>query len=219
MKHLRNASLAFCILLLAACDVSTPSQVSVRQLQLKEAVKTQTLDAWRVDPNHVNIIADAYLRNGRGPLSLTLSHLPSEASSIRQQGAIYKRVFEKQGVRSMKIDYVSMDSPDNAGKAVVAYRALTAQPPEGCGRIPGHQGSENLQAMEQYTVGCETQAAMARQIAHPADLLGKAGTPDEDSKRLGTMVDPYRAGVRNPKMEGMNASEISDDQSGGGGGG
>lgn len=219
MKHLRNASLALYVLLLAACDVSTPSQVSVRQLQLKEEIKTQTLDAWHPDPGMINIISDAYIRNGRGPISLTLSHLPSDASAIRQQGAIYKRFFEKHGVNNLKIDYVAMDSPDNAGKAVVAYRALAAHPPEGCGRIPGHQGSDNLQTMEQYTVGCETQAAFARQIARPADLMGNAGTPDEDSKRLGTMADPYRSGVRNPKMEGMNASEISDSQSGGGGGG
>jgi pilus biogenesis lipoprotein CpaD len=205
-----------CSAFLMGCDVSTPSQLNVRHIQLREAVKTETLDALHLDTSRVNIIADAYVRNGRGPLSLTLSSLAGsaqQASDARKQGARYKEAFASYGVPDLKISYVTIEDPAYAGLAVVAYKSLVASPPKECGRIPGYQGSDTLQNMDQYDIGCETQSVMSRMIADPSDLMGKAGTPNEDSRRQGAAVEKYKSGKPNDKLNGLSASTI-----GGGGG-
>ncbi len=199
------------VLLLTACDMSLPSQVNVRQIQVKETMRAEKLDAFHMDPARVNIIADHYLRNGRGPMRMTMAYQagePLKEIEMQKQARLYQKAFEQKGVSNIVVDYVPMADAAYVGTAVVSYPALTALPPKDCGRLTGYQGVGNLDDMKQYKVGCDTQAAMSRMIARPADLMGTAGTPDGDSRRQGGVVEKYKTGEPNERIDGINASDI-----------
>lgn len=220
MKTRHAAIVLLSTLMLGACDVSTPSQLSVRQVQLKEEVKTTTFDARSLDSDAINGIASDYSRNGRGKVSLTLSYDASGAGAqmrAKKQATHWLNAFRQNGVNDMEVDYVAMTDSAYAGQAIVSYTALVASPPKDCGRIPGYQGAETLAGAEGYGIGCETAAMLSKMVADPSDLMGKAGTPDDDSRRQGAVVENYKLGKQNQKLQGMNASAIG--SSGGGGGG
>lgn len=196
---------------LTACDVSTPSQISLRQIQLREGVKTETLDARSVDLGKADMIADAYGRGGQGSATLTVSY-PAGTTGARlaaeRQGAAWREALRARGMKVDAPAVVEVQDAGRAGMAILSWRSLLAAPPQGCTRIPGHQGSETINEIETYSIGCETQSAVSRMVANPQDLMGRAGLPDGDAKREGTMVDKHRAGTPNGKLNGLSASTV-----------
>ena len=80
MKTSLTTVLVFSALLLAGCEMSTPSQVEVRQIELRNSVKTEKLDAARPDATRAATLGASYLRNGSGPASLVVSYLGDSAT-------------------------------------------------------------------------------------------------------------------------------------------
>lgn len=209
-RSLKAAALVS-ILLLAGCDMATPSQISVRQIELRNSVKTETLDALRADPARAEVIAESYRRNGRGPLSMTASYRADDqrdSAAVRKGGAAWRGLLLKNGIPAVNVDYVAVSDPAFADRAVLSWAATVASAPKDCGRIPGYQGAEDMSYAEKYSFGCETDAMIARQLSNPDDLRGRAGAPGNDAKRDGTLVDKYRSGTPNPKLQGINASSV-----------
>lgn len=199
------------VLVLSACDASFPSQVQTGKVRLKEQIVTKMLDSSSVDPAYVNVLADHIKLNGKGAVTLTVSWLSGDVSRVRvaeRQGAAYKKAFKKRGVSDIHVVTVPVADKRYVNKIVVAYQALGALPADGCSRITGHQGAENLEAMEQYKFGCETQISVSKMIVDPSDLMGKAGTQDNYSSRAGSSVGAYKAGIPNAPMQGFQASSV-----------
>lgn len=200
-------------MLLSACDVTTPSQVKTGEIRIMERMKTATLDARRVDANRVDMIADDYKMNGRGDFSVVVSYLQNDAGAKRAvsgQGIALRNAFAAKGISDLNIDYVPVTDTALAGQAVVSYQATVAEPPENCGQVMGYQGADVLRNMDAYELGCGTQSALSKMIVQPEDLLGTSGTPDGDSRRHGALVERYKSGTPNEKLEGMNASEVGE---------
>ncbi|MFH1158896.1 MAG: CpaD family pilus assembly lipoprotein [Pseudomonadota bacterium] len=214
MRAYRLVSLAGILgaaLVLSACDASLPSQVQTGKVRLREQIVTEVLDSSRVDPARVNVLADHVKRNGRGAVTLTVSWLSGDARRAHvaeRQGDAYKKAFEKRGVSGVHVATVPVADERYVNKVVVAYQALVALPSGDCGRITGYQGADNLEAIDQYKFGCETQMAVSRMIVDPSDLMGKAGAQDNDSRRAGASVEAYKAGTPNTPMQGFQASSI-----------
>ena len=210
--------LAFCLMALGACDVSTPSQIGIGQIRLQESVRTEVVDVHAVDLARVNILSDDYQRNGEGGMRLIVSYLNNGRDALvtaQKQGEAYRKAFAHRGVSSLDISYVATSVQEEAGVGLVSYTVLAALPPEKCKiPIPGSQGSETVDNAMAYEIGCENQAALSRMISQPRDLEGRGGTPDGDSRRQSEVVEKYRSGEPNEKIEGFNASEIA---AGGGG--
>jgi pilus biogenesis lipoprotein CpaD len=195
---------------LSACSPTTASQVEIGKMRVKEKMVTETLDMRHMDAAKVAILASDIVKNGRSDVSLTVPYLPGAAgAAARARGAEYKHAFTAQGVKNISVAFIPVSDRQYADNAVIAYVGIKAYAAEGCNRIPGYQGGATMDDMEGYSIGCETQAAMAKMIADPSDLLGKAGTPDGDSRRSGTIIEPYRAGTPNQPLKGMQASNIS----------
>ena len=199
--------------------MTTPSLVSVSDIRINETMATATLDAEQVDTTQVNIVADSYLRRGRGQLTMTMPYVAGnrqkEADRKKRAGQ-FAEAFRQYGVTGLTVDYVEVDTPEQARYAVISYPALEALPPEGCGRLPGYQGAETLKDIDNYRIGCEMKAAMSAQISNPSDLMGTAGTPNGYSSREGVVVNGYMTGTPNEPIEGYSASAVGG--MGGGGG-
>jgi pilus biogenesis lipoprotein CpaD len=211
-RSLKTAVAVSALLLLAGCDMATPSQVSVRPIEIRKTVKTETVDALRTDMSRAQVISDSYARNSGGPMSITVSVLKGnakQAAAAKKGAAAWRALFLKDGVPDVTVDAVAVEDPAYAGQAVVAWPAKVASAPKECGRLPGYQGAEPLSYTEKYAFGCETESALAHQIANPSDLMGRGGVPGDDAKRQGTLVDKYRSGTPNPKLNGVSASGTS----------
>ncbi len=193
---------------LSACDVSTPSQIQTGKIRVKEQMVTEALDAGHIDQARVSVISRDILRNGKGEVSLTVPYLSGGEYSAREISTSYQEAFQTQGVRHVSVALVPVTERQYADKAVLAYRAMTAIPASDCTRIPGYQGTDNIEELDRYRIGCETQAATARMVVDPTDMLGKAGTQDRDSRRSGAIIEPYSSGVPNQPLKGMQASKV-----------
>lgn len=219
MKKVSAVIAVSCALMLAACDVSTPSDVGVGRIRLDETVRTEVLDAAAVDPARVNIIADDFQRNGQGLLRAVISYdaaSPLNAISAEKQGKMMKKSFAHRGVSDLDISYVAVTDNADAGKAVLSYSVVTALPPGECTvPMPGSAGTEKLENALDYKIGCETKVAISKMIAEPRDLEGRTGTPDGDSRRQGAVSEKYRSGKPNEPIKGLSSSEVSKKASGG----
>src|SRR3990172_2901692 len=196
-------------LFLSACDVSTPSRFTTGKIRVKEQMVTEVLDAGRIDPARVNVIADGFVRNARGGMTLAVSYPSGDSArkdSARKQGDAYKKSFEQRGASNISVVTVPVAHQQYTGRVLVTYKALAAVAAKDCNPLPGHKGADNMEAVDQYKFGCETQTAMGRMVADPSDLLGKAGTQKNDSRRSGATVESYKAGTPNQSMQGLQAS-------------
>jgi type IV pilus biogenesis protein CpaD/CtpE len=211
MQHVRLL-LILLTLPLAACEMSTPSALGVRDIELRQVPRVETVDLLRPDAGRASVLAASYARSGSGPVTVT-APVADKAGA-----AAWKKLLLKNGVPKVDIALAAPGSPQ--GQGAISWLALTASAPEECNvRIPGHQGAEDLNYSDKYVVGCETKAALARQIANPADLMGRSGTLPEDSKRAATLTDDNRNGVPNDPIGGSNASDVGSKAGSGGGGG
>lgn len=218
-KILRTSVAVFAVLLVAGCDVSTPSQMNLTQIELHRTVKTSTVDVLKPTVGQAEILAKSYKNNGSGAVTITAAYKAGSGAderAVRQASAIWRQHLLNNGVRSVEIAAVPVSDPAHQDKAVISWTATVAKAPSGCAlRIPGYKGADNIQYAREYHVGCETQSSMARQISNPNDLLGRAGTPADDGKRGGQTVDDYRNGVPNEPMVGAGASAIGSAAGGG----
>jgi type IV pilus biogenesis protein CpaD/CtpE len=199
-------------LALSACDVTTPSQVTTQKIRIKDHIVTQTLDAGRIDPARLNVIADDFTRKAsNGKMTLTVSYLSGDVRRegvARSQGNAYKKAFEQRGVSGVSVATVPIADKQYAGKVVVMYKAQSALAPKDCKNITGYQGADDMDAADQYQFGCNTKTAVSRMIADPSDLMGKGGTQNDDSRRSGAVVETYKSGKPNQPMKGFQASQV-----------
>ena len=200
--------------------MSTPSQIKTSQIRVRDTMKTALLPVSGVDGTRVNILADDYQRNGTRRLRLVVPFLKKNSASrvaAARVGGLYKIAFAKRGIKDMEVNYTETTSKDDAMNAVLSYTATIAEAPSNCQRIAGSSGTEDLEAGEQYSMGCELKTAMSKMISHPDDLMGVPGTPDDFSNRQGPMMHNYINGISNPALAGLNASTVGSTSVSGGG--
>lgn len=210
---MRILGIALCCsaLLLAACDVTTPSQVRTGQIRVTERVKTTSLEARHVDTAVVRAAAEDWRQNGKGNVMLVAAYLsgnPMNEMAVKKVGAAYKQAFAENGVGAVQVDYVPVTDPAQTEYVILSYTATMALPPTECRRMTGYKGADSLQDVEGYKFGCETKSALSRMIANPDDLLGREGAAEDDARRQGGVVEKYKTGEPNDKLDGINASSV-----------
>ena len=207
MKASAVASIALSVLLLSACDMSTPSKVHTGEIQVRDVMKTVTIDPTIINPDSVDIILSDYRQNGEGPMRLVVPYAPGNPlnkAAAQAQGERYKHTFQGRGVKDFRVSYTATVNPEAMG--VLSYEALAAEPPRNCHHMPGFNGGDRVDDAEGRNYGCEMQTAISQMMARPADLLGQDGLPEDDAKRQGGLVEKYRSGVVNPALVGLKAS-------------
>lgn len=206
------ACLALAVLV-SACNMTTPSQVKTGAMRVEDQMKTVSIDPASFTADQANVIADDYIRNGRGKMAVVVSYIranPAARARAQVQGAKIAQVFNQKGVKDLKVNIVSVNSANHAQQAVVSYTAVTAQAAADCTRMTGYKGADTLDQASAYNFGCETQMAVSKMIVNPEDLMGRAGTPDDESRRTGVIVEKYKSGTPNGPLQGqINASDVS----------
>jgi type IV pilus biogenesis protein CpaD/CtpE len=204
------------LLALAGCqngiDVSTPSQVNVRNLRVVDATQVQALDARAVDKNAAQMAAAKYLRSGTGTPVLLLPYAENDVAdsqAVRARGDAYKNIFAAAGVPNLRLEYAAVTEGQDKSAGVLSYPGLQAKAPEGCRPMPGHDGAVPQHEFNGYPVGCEIQQSLSLMIADPSDLLGKGGSTQGDSRREGVMVEKYKSGMPNERLQGLNSSDVA----------
>jgi len=195
-------------LMVSACDVTTPSDVNVSKLKVKDQIITETIGTNAVDLKRVALISRKVLRNGNGDVTLTIPYTQGGAIRAGDLGTAYKNAFAAQGVTHVTVALVAMADNQDTDHAVVSFRGLVAKQAEDCGRIPGYQGTEDMDNYDGYQYGCETQGDMARMIDDPSDLMGQENAPEANSRRNGAIIEPYTVGTPNQPLKGMSASDV-----------
>ncbi len=196
---------------MSACDMSTPSHLQVNKMVLREKAVAKSLEADHVDMAGVAVIAHDYTNRGKGAMVLNVpyeAHSDAAKKMAQGYGSSYQKAFIKSGVSDVSMVMVPVTDKNDAQKIVITYEALAALPADGCRRLPGHDGPDNMDAVDGYAFGCEMQLQMSKMIANPADLAGRAGVQDNDSRRSGPFTEPYKSGVPNKKIQGYSASGI-----------
>ncbi len=200
------------ICLLAACDMSTPSNMNVSKISVKESFVTKTFDAYNFDEAEANRIAKDYMNNSRGSMTITVSYLADKNDTnkvtARKNAKVFKSNFFKLGVENVSITVVPVTERKHAEKLVVSYKTLVASAPKECSSIIGLDGAETMFNADEYQFGCHTKTAISKMIVDPADLLGKSGSVDAESRRMGVTVERFKSGEANKPIKGFNASDI-----------
>ncbi|TAL27763.1 MAG: hypothetical protein EPN97_16450 [Alphaproteobacteria bacterium] len=211
MRSIKTSSIccfAVCAFLLAACDVTTPSQVHTGEIQVKDVMKTATVDPAHVSSQTVEIISKDYAMNGDGPMRIVIPYQPGsplEKIAAEAEGARYQKAFAAKGVKDFRVSYTATAEPK--AMAVVSYMALAAEPPRNCQHNSAFYGAVAMKDVEgKQDIGCEIKSAQAQMIARPADLMGMPGLPQDDARRQGAVVEKYKAGVQNTELGGLTAS-------------
>jgi type IV pilus biogenesis protein CpaD/CtpE len=204
--------IAICALaLLTACTVTTPSQVKTADIRVIDDFKTVSVRADRVNPTEVSVVSRDYINNGSNGMRLLMPYRtgsrPSETAA-KQNAEDYRRAFEKAGVRDFRVEYVGMDDGEHLANGVISYRALQADAPADCTRMPHYKGGETFRENDDYMLGCENKLILSKMIVRPADLLGRDGTPAGHSRRDGMIIEESMSGKPNEPLDAQGASDV-----------
>ena len=205
------AGLAGAVLLLAGCDMTTPSQVETGHIRLQENMKTVTVHPAAPDAAAVSRIAADFKRNARGKMAMVIPYQagqPAEELQAKRYGGQWRQAMAQAGVREVDVSYVGVNDPQLLTRAVISYPALQALPPEGCRRLTGYQGADSIEDVHDYRIGCEVKTAVSKMIVDPEDLMGRDSDNRSEARRQGAVVDGYLSGTPNEPLEGGRSSEI-----------
>jgi type IV pilus biogenesis protein CpaD/CtpE len=107
------------------------------------------------------------------------------------------------------VDYQVVKDAGQTRRGVLTYMAETAVPPRDCAPMLGYNGTDNRAALEDYKFGCESKTALSRMVVQPSDLMGHAGTAQNESRREGAVTENYKSGKPNePLKNAYTASTV-----------
>lgn len=184
------------VALLAACaPQSTPSMMNTNKVQLQHQVAVQQVPLADINDVTLTLIADDYRRYGHGPLDLTMVFDPKSSGFTAMQARNRVREIEtnlkERGIRTINVRTAAVDQ--GKPSLMVSYESYQAQAPENCHTMPGVDGYQTTRHIGDYRFGCTTESLLARQIARPADLMGRGadGMPS-DGRRAANIVEEWR---------------------------
>ncbi len=191
----RYALLMLIPVMLAGCTMTTPSQIRTGQIQLEQDVATHSYPLKDVSKSQLRSIARDHSARGHGPASVTVSYLKGDHQGLKtaqKEMQSVLSVLKSEGMAGTAVEYIAVDDATLANQVVVSYPALTARAPDHCKRIPGYQGGESLEDIQDYQISCESKAILSRMAARPADLLGNDGKGMGTSRRSSNVVETYQ---------------------------
>jgi len=190
----------------AACTQTTPSMMNTTPLTVMEETMIDQVAYSDLTPATLDAIAAHYNKNGNSAVELTMTYDPSNKSfgkhSAGQALQKMKMGLDKRGVKMVNTDVMAVK--DTNPTVIISYDVVTAQAPADCDETPGLYTNKTGRFVGDYKFGCGVETMFAKQIAHPADLLGNDGLGGENSARRATGVaEPYLAGVPRQPLEGV----------------
>lgn len=210
---MKKTSLIFSVslLVLAACSLDAPSQISENRVQVEHERFVEETPAVTFDQERVSSMAYHYERHGEGPLQLTVTYDPQSKSATAMQASSQAselvKAFRAAGVYDIDAKILPVKD-SGASKVMVAYDGYNALAPEDCEMISGYEDRILDLKDDDYQLGCSVDTLLARQIARPKDLKGQPSDgATSDGRRGSNIVNIYRSGEPSAELNGETASE------------
>lgn len=182
--------------LLAACaPQNTPSMMNVNKVQLQHQVAVQQIPLADINDVTLTLITDDYHRYGSGPLDLAMVFDPASKNFTAMQARNKLREVEAnlkgRGIRAVRTRTAAVEQ--GTPSLMISYESYQALAPADCDLMPGIEHHQTTRDIAQYRFGCSTESLLARQIARPADLMGRGGdTAPSDGRRATNIVEEWR---------------------------
>lgn len=200
MQHAMLALLAASALALGGCaKLDMPSRVTERPIILEADHYSQTYKTAQVGTTQLDEIAHTYRQYGNGQAELYVSYDPysKKNTAMKASDQLHRIVtaLHNRQMGDIKGSILAVDYSGDESDMVVGYSSVRAQAPEDCGMMPGADAAR-VELDPDYKLGCSVKTLVARQVARPADLAGRA--PDMsggDGRRSGAVVERYRTGT------------------------
>lgn len=210
MRQVLLALTAISALSLGGCaKIDMPSTIHPEKIQLVTDNHSQNYVIADLTPVQFDDMASAYNRFGSGQAEVIVSYDPySKKNTAMKAADQLQRIsgeLSQRGVRNIKSSIQAVEHSGDQSQMIIGYESVTAEPPKDCALMSSFN-THQAEADYDYKLGCSLNTMMARQVARPADLAGRAPVTDADGRRTGAVVEPYRAGTRNPALNGESAS-------------
>ncbi len=216
MKHTKSfivSVLSLALLGVCGCEdiVHEPTKLSEKKVRVQEEQVFEEIPVSDMHENAIAALSEHYKRSGAGSLDLSVTYDPhsptATAMMASSEAARIAGLFRDNGLTVTGANIMPVKDLGSQMQALVSYSSFEALAPEDCEVMPGLKHT-NIEPEEDYELGCSINTVFAKQIARPKDLADRSAEPgNADGRRATSVLEPYRAGVRNEPLGGETASE------------
>ncbi|MBI1326835.1 MAG: hypothetical protein GC136_04245 [Alphaproteobacteria bacterium] len=167
--------------LLASCaSMDVPNELIPQRVEVHEGTFDHSFPVSMGDEANFNFIASEYERIGAGPMVITATynpHAPNDpAEQARLAGNSIANSLRTRSIHQIAVKALPVNDYASAGQILVSFDTAEAKPPSACeGRELGLAAGQTIsEELDGYHIGCSVEAQIARQIANPRDLTGRA---------------------------------------------
>ncbi len=215
MKNIFTFTTAMFIsaLILQGCDkiVHSETKLSHSKLQVQEEAIFEDVSVDKMDSDYIAALAEHYSKLGGGGVDLSVTYDPKSKTNTAMHASNHiARIsgeFREHGIANLNTTILPVKGSGSVSRALVSYNAYAVKVPDDCEMMDGIE-DRNIDPDENYRLGCTRDALLAKQIADPRDLTGRANASTvSDGRRAANIVERYRIGLPNDALEGESASE------------
>lgn len=186
--------------------ISVDSQIVTLTIDVDPTVS----DLSDVDRARLRAFADAYMRNGHGPLTITAPSGTSQDFDAQERAADIRQALHDVGVPWSSLGGATYRTGGDAdGDAMIlSYTHYVATPSE-CGIWKGLR-ARDYRNLRTPNFGCATQNNIAAMIADPHDLIEPAALATRDATATTRAITAYRAGEATESEMGDIQTDIAE---------
>ena len=169
--------------------ISVDSQIVTLTIDVDPTVR----ELKDVDKARVRAFADAYLREGHGPLTVTAPSGAAQDRDGEELAADTRKALYDAGVPWPALAGASYRTGDDSGsQLILSYTHYVATPSE-CGIWTGMR-ERDYRNLRSPNYGCAVMNNVAAMVADPHDLIAPANMSPRDAAAAVRAVNAYRAG-------------------------
>ncbi len=116
------SAMALC-LTVAACDVSVPSQLETRKIQIHEKLETIVVHKTQLTEGRMSVIADDYHKAGQGTMRLLIPYAEKSAAAEQQAGKDkrhYRNAFHSLKIKDLDVQTVAMSDMTHINDVIIS---------------------------------------------------------------------------------------------------
>ncbi len=190
----------------SACTLTNESMINEQKLQARVEAQEYILE----DDQDIQYVADLYKRGGQDSVRIISTYTDGNAHIAKDNAVSAASRLKALGVRNVSADAIS--GADNV--TLANFEMLNVAAHKSCLPIPGKVKTIDGFGLEGYRLGCEIDNNVGKQIANMADLEGRVPDSgfykDNDGRQAANVVDEYRKGETNPRLQGLSSSDIAE---------
>ncbi len=208
MKNIFTALVA--LLSLSACTMTTPSMLNDTPMHLSKTTLMEQVKYSDLNDDVLSALAAHYSKNGMSALDLTMTYNPADTKFDAGEAAHQLR-HVKQALAKKNVTNVITQTQSITGgtpSLLVSYDMAQIGAPYNCDTMPGLYREKTTRFIEDYKFGCSIDTMMAKQIAHPSDLMGNSDMGIASGRRQASVLDGHLRAEPKEKLEGVDRSDL-----------